>query len=57
MSLRRGPGGLKSQIEMFDDLVYDFIIFNKGNNAHGSPAFGTDKGIDRGPAPHAGIIF
>ncbi len=26
---------------MFDDLVYDFVIFNKGNNAHGSPAVRT----------------
>jgi len=31
---------------MFDDLVYDFMIFNKGNNSHGSPAFGTEEGID-----------
>jgi len=30
---------------MFDDLVYDFIVFNKGDKAHGSPAFGTDEGI------------
>jgi len=36
----------KSQIKMFDDLVYDFIIINKGNNSHGSPAFGTDEGVD-----------
>jgi len=40
---RRGPGSLKGQIKMFDDLVYDFVIFNKGNNAHGSPAFRTDE--------------
>jgi len=31
---------------MFDDLVYDLVIFNKGNNAHGSPELGTDEGID-----------
>jgi len=43
---RRGPGSLKGQIKVFDDLVYDFMVFNKGNNAHGSPAFGTDKGVD-----------
>jgi len=22
---RRGPGGLKTQFKMFDDLVYDFV--------------------------------
>jgi hypothetical protein len=22
---RRGPGGLKGQIKVFDDLVYDFV--------------------------------
>jgi len=31
---------------VFDDLVYDFVIFNKGDDSHGSPAFGTDEGID-----------
>jgi len=31
---------------MFDDLVYDFVVFNKGNNSHSSPAFGTDEGIN-----------
>ncbi len=30
---------------MFDDLVYDLVIFNKGNNSHSSPAFGTDDWI------------
>jgi hypothetical protein len=30
---------------MFDDLLYDLVIFNKGDNAHGSPAFGIDEGI------------
>jgi len=31
---------------MFDDFFYDFVIFNKGDNAHGSLAFWTDEGID-----------
>jgi hypothetical protein len=26
---RRGPDGLKGQIKVFDDLVYDFVIFKK----------------------------
>jgi len=54
----RGQGGLKgqiNQIKMFDDLVYNFVILNKGNNVHiciqshisrqGFPASGTDKEI------------
>ncbi|MFO7890381.1 MAG: hypothetical protein R6V04_08580 [bacterium] len=31
---------------MFDDLVYDFVVFNKGDNSHGSSALGTDERID-----------
>jgi len=31
---------------VFDELIYDIVIFNKGDNSHGSPAFGTDEGID-----------
>jgi len=42
---RRRPFSLKGQFKVFDDLVYDFVIFNKGNNAHGPPAFGTDEEI------------
>jgi len=30
---------------MFDDLVYDFVIFNKGDNSHSSPALGTNEKI------------
>jgi len=26
---RRGPGGLKGQVKMFYDLVYDFVLFDK----------------------------
>jgi len=44
---------------VFDDLVYDIVIFNKGDNSpvcvrsptgrHGSPAFWTDERFGVGP--------
>jgi len=43
---RRGPLSLKDQLEMIYDLVHEFIIFDKRDNAPCPTAFGIDERID-----------
>jgi len=44
--LRRGrPFGMKSELEVSDDLINDFMILDKGDNPHPIPTLGTDKRV------------
>jgi hypothetical protein len=37
--------GLESEFEVVDDIVYDFMTFDKSNDFHFCAAVGTEEGI------------
>ena len=41
----RGPFGMKSELEVSDDLINDFMILDKGDNPHPTPTLRADKGV------------
>jgi len=42
---RRRAFGLESEFEVVDDVVYDFMIFDKSNDFHFCTAVGTEEGV------------
>ncbi len=37
--------GMKSELEVSDDLINDFMILDKGDNPHPTPTLRTDKRV------------
>ena len=37
--------GMKSELEVSDDLINDFMILDKGDNRHPTPTLRTDKRV------------
>ncbi len=41
----RGAFSLEAEFEVVDDLVYDFMIFDKSNGFHFCTALGREEGV------------